>query len=92
MVVCKIHYSLENFRGASGHGLHVLYTASNSRGGILQSRESLRYATANVEEDAHLDVSARGFWVGHHQRTFFNVRVFNPIASSNRITYQAGNV
>ena len=30
-VVHKIHYSLENFRGASGRGHHVLYTASDSR-------------------------------------------------------------
>ena len=31
-VVHKIHYSLENFYGASGCGHHVLYTASDSRG------------------------------------------------------------
>ena len=30
-VVHKIHYSLENFSGALGHGHHVLYTASDSR-------------------------------------------------------------
>ena len=28
-----------NFRGASGHGHHVLYTASDSRGKLLQSAE-----------------------------------------------------
>ena len=27
----KINYSLENFRGASGCGHHVLYTASDSK-------------------------------------------------------------
>ena len=31
-VVHKIHYSLENFCGASGCGHHVLYTASESKG------------------------------------------------------------
>ena len=45
-VVCKIHFSLENFHGASGHGHHVLYTASDSRGNfcdqlkIRKNRES----------------------------------------------------
>ena len=41
-VVHKIHYSLESFRGASGRGHHVLYTASDSRGKLLQSAEKLR--------------------------------------------------
>ena len=51
---------------------------------VLQplSRESLRFATANAKDEARLDVSARGFWGGNHQRTFFDVRVFNPMASS----------
>ena len=38
-VVHKIHYSLENFHGASGRGLHVLYTASDSRGNLSRSTE-----------------------------------------------------
>ena len=38
-VVHKIHYSLENFHGASGSGHHVLYIASNSRGKLLRSAE-----------------------------------------------------
>ena len=41
-VVHKIHFLLENFRGASGRGHHVLYTASDSRGKLLQSTEKLR--------------------------------------------------
>ena len=41
-VVHKIHYSLKNFRGASGSGHHVLYTASNSRGKLLRLAENLR--------------------------------------------------
>ena len=38
-VVHKIHYSLENFCGASGRGHHVLYTAGDSRGKLLRSAE-----------------------------------------------------
>jgi len=41
-VVHKIHYSLENFCGASGRGHHVLYTASDSRGKLWQSAEKLQ--------------------------------------------------
>ena len=39
VAVCKIHHSLENFRGTSGCGHHVLYTASDSRGNQLKNRE-----------------------------------------------------
>ena len=35
-VVHKTHYSLENFRGASGLCHYVLYTESDSRGKLLQ--------------------------------------------------------
>jgi len=51
---------------------------------VLQplSGEAFHYATANVENEACLDDSAQGFWGDHHQRTFFDVRVFNPNAPS----------
>ena len=37
---------------------------------VLQplSGESFRYATANVEDGARLDVSAHGFWGSRHQK------------------------
>jgi len=40
-LVCKIHYSLENFCGASGRGLHLLYTASDSRGKLSRLAKNL---------------------------------------------------
>ena len=33
---------------------------------------------------ARLDVRAQGFWGIHHQQAYFDVRVFNPLATSNR--------
>ena len=39
MVESKMHYSLENFHGASGRGHHVLYTASDSRGKLSRLAE-----------------------------------------------------
>jgi hypothetical protein len=44
--------------------------------------EHFQKKTAIVEEEARLDISARGFW---HQgeRAFFDIRVFYPNASSN---------
>ena len=41
---------------------------------VLQplSGESFRYATANVEDEARLDVSAHGFWGSRHQKAFFD--------------------
>ena len=38
-VVHKIHYSLENFHGASGRSHHVLYTKDDSRGKLLRLAE-----------------------------------------------------
>ncbi len=32
------------------------------------------------------DIAANGFWGGRYERTFFDVRVFNPHAGSNRQT------
>ena len=40
--------------------------------------------SANRENGARLDVSANGVWGGRHQKTYFDVRVFNPLAPSNR--------
>ena len=44
----------------------------------------MTYATANVEDGARLDISAAGFWGGRHQKAYFDVKVFNPNASSYR--------
>ncbi len=41
-------------------------------------------ATSNTQEGARLDVVASGFWGGRYERTFINVRIFNPHAQSNR--------
>eukprot|EP00117_Sycon_ciliatum_P009975 scpid97233/ scgid12052/ len=37
-------------------------------------------------EQARLDVAADGVWGGRSERTFVDVRVFNPYASTNRST------
>ena len=41
--------------------------------------ESLHERTANITDDARLDIAARGFWISG-QRAFFDTRVFNPMA------------
>ena len=46
--------------------------------------ESFTYGSANIQDDAHLDIEACGFWGERHQSTFFDVRVFNPHAPTNR--------
>ena len=37
------------------------------------------YKTANVEQEARVDISARGFW-NRGQKSFFDLRIFNPLA------------
>ena len=39
---------------------------------------------ANTKSGARLDVRAQGFWGVHHQQAYFDVRVFNPLAATNR--------
>ena len=46
--------------------------------------ESLNGASANRQEGARLDIVASGFWGSTFERAFFDVRVFNPFAPSNR--------
>lgn len=46
--------------------------------------EVMALKSANTEPGARLDISACGVWGGRFERTFFDVRVFNPSARSNR--------
>ena len=43
------------------------------------SGESFQYRSANVEDEARLDVVANGFWE-RGQKAYFDVKVFNPFA------------
>ena len=50
------------------------------------SNETLAGASANRQDSGRLDIVASGFWGGTFERTFFDVRVFNPHAPLNRHT------
>ena len=41
-------------------------------------------ATANQQDGARLDISANGVWGGRFEKTYFDVRILNPLAPSNR--------
>ena len=45
---------------------------------------TLRYASAITDDGAQADIQAKGFWGTSHQRAFFDVKVFNPHAPSNK--------
>lgn len=51
-------------------------TSSRSTG------EHLAGASTNTQDGAQLDIAANGLWGGHFERTYFDVRVFNPHAPS----------
>ena len=46
--------------------------------------KTLRGASANSSDGARLDITANGLWGGRFERAFFDVRVFNPYAPTNR--------
>ena len=48
------------------------------------TNERFFHRSANTGTDARLDVRAQGFWGIHHQQAYFDVRVFSPLATSNR--------
>ena len=47
------------------------------------SNENMVKKSAINSEGARLDIAANGFWGGRFERTFCDVRVFNPLAPSN---------
>ena len=72
-----VNYRLRDLQRTLSHGsvtsrinLYVLYV----------------YYTAITEENARLDLKANGMWGDRFHTTFFDVRVFNPHASSYRST------
>ena len=48
--------------------------------------EALACATSNSSGGARLDIAVNGFWDGHYEKYFLDVRVFNPHAPSNNKT------
>ena len=48
------------------------------------SSERFFHRSANTECGVRLDVRAQGFWGVRHQQAYFDVRVFNPLANTNR--------
>ena len=46
--------------------------------------EALSGTSAITEDGARLDVAASGFWGGGFERAFFDMRISNPHAPSNR--------
>ena len=46
--------------------------------------EELTGSTANSQTGARLDIAANGVWGGTFERTYFDVRAFNPHAPSDR--------
>ena len=47
------------------------------------SGEQFQQASLNIEDGARLDISMNGFWGGRCEKTFLDVKVFNPYAASN---------
>ena len=47
------------------------------------SGELLLLRSSNRDDGARLDVAATNFWTHNQQRTYFDVRVFNPLVPSN---------
>ena len=48
--------------------------------------QQLSGATANAQDGARFDISANGVWGGRFEKLYFDMRVFNPLAPSNKKT------
>lgn len=51
-------------------------------------QDHLQPVTAENQKSVRLDVATNMLWSGSLERTYFNVRVFNPHDSSNKTTYR----
>ena len=49
------------------------------KAGSRSEETTTELKTANVEQEARVDISARGFW-NRGQKAFFDLGVFNPLA------------
>ena len=47
------------------------------------SVDQLNGASANRQDGVRLDISANGVWGGRFEKTYFDVRVLNPLAPTN---------
>ena len=47
------------------------------------THETMSAATANTSDGARLDIAMNGFWGGRFEKSFVDVRVFNPYAPAN---------
>ncbi|KAG0714431.1 hypothetical protein GWK47_014173 [Chionoecetes opilio] len=45
--------------------------------------EHMQYRTANIDNEARVDLSARGFWT-RRRRAFMEIRIFDPMAACHR--------
>ena len=48
--------------------------------------EQFTLASSNIKDGTRLDISANGFWGGRCEKTYIDVKVFNPHAPSYRTT------
>ena len=56
----------------------------------IKSKKCNFLRTANQDVGARLDIKASGFWGSRFEPTFFDVRIFNPYAPSNRCNPYTG--
>ena len=54
--------------------------------------EVLNGSSSNTQDGARLDIAANGFWGGRFERTYFDVRVFNPMQLQTGTQTATGNM
>ena len=52
--------------------------------------DQLNGSSANRQVGARFDISANGVWGGRFEKTYFDVRVLNPLAPTNSRLGSAG--
>ena len=52
-------------------------------------QKQLQLQKANRNDNAWLDIAANGFWGGRFERSYFDVRIFNPNTPSNQSLHSA---
>ena len=86
MCDCGNHFTVEHVLSCAKGGFPSIRhnEIHDLTANLLTTSDQLSGATANSQDGARLDVSANGVWGGRFENTFFDVRVFNPHAPSNK--------
>ena len=87
---CGTHFSVEHVLSCPKGGYpSIRHNESTEPHLQPMTGEVMSGLSANIQDGARLDIAADGFWGRRFERAFFDVKIFNPYAPSNKTSLSA---